>query len=109
MNINKTTIQTLKTHHEELYPSLVSWLEVNVPIQNGCTPYQSTYEYLYTNWNVLGVRAQNPQKQSSYIDYIMMVIYSGDSIGYILQNPIMNERLDKVTKFFNRLQKNLIK
>jgi hypothetical protein len=109
MAISKTTIETLNNHHKELYGPLVEWLNQNVPVEEGYTPFQNAYEYLYSNWNVLGPRTKNPEKQSTYIDYIMMVIFNGDSIGYILQNSFMNDREDKFIKFYNRLDRNLKK
>jgi len=109
MNINKTTIETLNNHHKNLYTPLVNWLESNVKIEDGLTAYENLYNYLYSNWNVLGAKTISPEKQSTYIDYIVMVIFNNDSVGYILQNSIMNGREDKFIKFHNRLLKNLNK
>lgn len=109
MKPSNLSIQTLNQHHNELYVPLVNWLEKNVPIKDGYTASQSAYEHIYTNWNTLGVRAKNPEKQSSYIDYIMMVIFDGDIEGYFIENPQLKNRIDKFTKFYNRLHKNLIK
>lgn len=93
----KNTNTNTNTTSNKLYKSLIQFLESNVSLNENETPWITAYNYFHETLK---------NEESSYIDYIMMVVFNNDEEGYILEHP---EKSNMITEYYNRLEKQLTK